>query len=202
MPRFDLRHELLLAATKIATLGVILALSITTWSYCGTIFYDREEALHGALQCANTILENSGHSFWLVNGSLLGASRLRRFVVWDAEIDVGFERIDTRVTAALVEHLNEKCFHFSNDVECDDSGICTWTLCGRRVCFELQEFVPKVDDGATLCSQDGCVQRSDVFPTRRCNMAHTFTQCPADPNKLLHASYGAKWATEPLTSLF
>ena len=203
--RFDLRRELLVAGTKLGTLCIVLALLITTWSYCGTIFYDREAALHSALQCANDVLQESAHSFWLVNGSLLGASRLRRFVVWDAEIDVGFERKSAERTNAVVDRLHEKCFHFSNDAECDDSGVCLWTLCGRRVCLELHEFVAvdgQENHQQQLCNQDGCVLRSDVFPTRECNMAHTVTQCPSEPHKLLHESYGARWATEPLTSLF
>jgi hypothetical protein len=208
MARFNLKYELLLAGTKIFTMTVVFGLMVTTWTYCGTIFYDREEALHDALQCATDVLAASGHNYWLVNGSLLGASRLRRFVVWDAEIDIGFERRTPDEATAVATALHEKCFHYSSDVECDDLA-CKFTLCGRRVCLELTEFVPSTTeltraglDSAALCSQDGCNSYDDIFPLVACNMAHTVTQCPHRPQAMLHASYGSKWATEPLTSLF
>jgi hypothetical protein len=200
MGRFDLKHELLVILAKLVSIGIVVGLMVTTFTYCGTIFYDREAALHDALECATDVLTSTQHKHWLVNGSLLGASRLRRFVVWDAEIDIGFERRSIDEAAAMAAALSEKCFHYSSDVDCDDVA-CVYTLCARRVCLELKEFVT-IGTGGQLCSQEGCNVVEDIFPLVPCSMAHATTQCPRRPQAMLHASYGATWATEPLTSLF
>lgn len=198
--KWNLKEEILVAIAKLGAILVVAIVCVASGMYCSHIYYDREAALHDALLCADAVLQGSSTTNWPTNGTLLGAARLGRFVMWDSEIDIGVLRSDS--LRNVVELLATECFTYSRSVEtaAPANAPRRWRMCTRRVCAEIHEFIQ--EGNTTLRSIDGVSPVSEMFPLTGCVVDRVPAKCPANVSFYLDAAYGANWRKESLTSLF
>lgn len=197
--KFNLKHELLLVFAKICAIAVVgLACSVAIY-YCTHIYYDREAALHDALTCTQRFLADDKISSWLTNGTLLGAIRLQRFIMWDGEIDIGVLRSTTQGLSSTMGRIESQCFPYSSTMQGTGDDPRRWRLCTRRVCAEIHEFVQVSNE---LRSIDGSSNVNLTFPLSECTVEGIASQCPGNVTFFLDEAYGPNWRSDSLTSLF
>jgi hypothetical protein len=202
--KFNLKHEVLLAFTRISAIAVVGFACFIAIYYCSHIYYDREAALHDALVCSKSILEDGSVTSWITNGTLLGAVRLGRFVMWDGEIDIAvFHQLPIKHddVADAVKLIEDRCLSYSSTLQGGLGRPRRWRLCTHRVCAEIHEFLLS-SDGTQLTSIDGVVPLDQALPLTPCTVEGVLTSCPANNTFFLDAAYGPDWRSGSLTSLF
>ena len=169
--------------------------------YASSICYDRDAALRDAFTCVSRALLETNAEHWLVNGSLLGATRLGHFVLWDGEIDLAFVSESVSTAVSFVQNISDYCSHIGELTRSTltDESPGVWKLCSNRVCVELIEYIKKGED---FFSAFGSVSSSATLPLVTCTLAGISTFCPRDGSTYLQHAFGEFWATAPLTSLF
>lgn len=204
--KFNLKHEVMLALTKLVVIVVVGVACAVAILYCTHIYYDREQALYDALVCTQDVLGKQQLTTWITNGTLLGAVRLGRFVMWDGELDVavlhagGGTASDSVATA--VEVLETQCFPYSSSMQGTALGQPRrWRLCTSRVCAEIHEFV-SIKDGKYFSSIDGVAPHNQTLPTVDCQVQGIDVQCPANTTFFLDAAFGGEWKSGSLTAMF
>lgn len=207
-------NEVYVYALRAAAIAIVGAVSAITVLYAYSIFYDREALLTDAFRCVNDALDASGLDHWVVNGTLLGAVRLKHFVLWDTEVD--FALLLDRLTDVkpIIGHIQSSCSHLhidrvtsthdevaltSDAVTQESTTPGSWQMCSGRVCVMLYEYLKA---GEQLVSAYGFQAASTALPTARCTISGVSAMCPNDDEFFLSEAYGSNWKTERLTTLF
>lgn len=184
--------------------GIILLLAFVAWItvfYCSQVYFDRDAAFHNALECSKQVLNDQNQKYWLRNGTLLGATRLGRLVLWDADLDLGVlvpSPHDFDMTSSL---LDEKCFGHRSSVKYGfyNSSLRIWRKCTRRICAE---FCETVVEGGIARTGEGSSDEARLLPLLPCKVSGLDCQCPNNAPYYLAQAYGQDWLTHPLTKLF
>ena len=96
-----------------AMLGVVALLCTVTFWYCTSVYFDQNAALHDVLNCASKVLQESNTTYWLDKGTLLGAARNKKFVVWDGDVTFGAVSNFTGGLYDVMDEVSTKChLHF------------------------------------------------------------------------------------------
>jgi len=91
---------------------VALLCSITLW-YCTSVYFDQNQALQEVFQCASKVMSQSNTTFWLDRGTLLGAKRNKKFVVWEGDVTLGAMANFTGSLYKVMSEVSTKCdLHF------------------------------------------------------------------------------------------
>jgi hypothetical protein len=204
--KFNLKHELKLALTKIIVIAVVGIACTVAILYCTHIYYDREQALYDALVCTKGVMTSEHLDHWITNGTLLGSARLGRFVMWDGELDVAVlqdSSVSSDVLQQAINALAASCFTYSNSMQAGSSlrGPRRWRLCTSRVCAEIHEFV-STKGSSFLSSVDGRVPANQTLPLVACQVQGVLISCPSNTTYFLDAAYGTEWQSGSLTAMF
>lgn len=198
-----------LLATRVGIVGLIGFVLFVTISFCTGVYYDRESAFHEALNCSESVLNAAGVRHWLQNGTLLGATRLGRLVLWDADLDYGFLVDDAADLNAVSSQLNERCFRFraTEKSGATNSELRVWRKCTHRLCAEFHQgkVVKERIDGELaefIVTGAGASPSEQMFPLVPCRVAEVDAVCPHNAAFFLAQAYGSEWLTKPLTKLF
>ncbi|KEG11685.1 hypothetical protein DQ04_02371080 [Trypanosoma grayi] len=182
----------------VALLGVVVYVTV---SYCFYVYYDRESAFRDALACSIEVLREKNVAYWLQNGTLLGSTRLGRLVLWDADLDIGYNTTDNSETfAAMLRDLDSRCFGVSSSTR---SGVRNpmniHRKCTNRICAEFHETIIK---NGFATSGDGVSPEKELVPLKACTIADVVAQCPHNPPYYLKEAYGSEWLTRSLAEFF
>lgn len=203
--KFDLKTEVLLALTKIIAIAVVAMACGVAVYYCTHIYYDREAALHDALVCTQSRLAAKKAVSWITNGTLLGAVRLQRFVMWDGEIDVAVlnDGLTAQQMDTVISAVETACFPYSSSLQSTGAGEPRrWRLCTKRICAEIHEFLPWTVQPGYLWSIDGVAPSDQILPLSSCTVEGIVASCPVNSSYFLDSAYGPEWRSGSLTSLF
>lgn len=186
-----------------ALMVLVAVVTWVTYVYCSSVYYDRESAFHNVLECTERVLSDEGMEHWLQNGTLLGATRLGRLVLWDADLDFGVLNSPSLELGSIGGRLDDLCFGHTSTVRdgAVQPELRVWRKCTRRICAEFHEAVLSADKN-TVRSGDGTSSTANLFPLNSCTVANVGTKCPHNSAFFLAQAYGGDWLTRPLTKLF
>lgn len=194
-------------AGLITMLGVVLYVTV---SYCTGVYFDRESAFRAALRCSEGVMDEAGARHWLQNGTLLGATRLGRLILWDADLDYGILDDGAADLVSVSALLDSRCFGYRSS---DKAGTVNgeyhvWRKCTNRLCAEFHEAklirrpAPGGGTVEVVITGHGASPSSELLPLKECHVAEVKTVCPRNPPYFLAQAYGSEWLTKPLTKLF
>ncbi|KAG5468400.1 hypothetical protein LSCM1_02380 [Leishmania martiniquensis] len=184
--------------------GIVALVAVVSWitiSYCSNVYFDRDSAFHNALECSERVLKRHAKSSWLLNGTLLGSTRLGRLVLWDADLDIGVLVPSPSAFDAVSAALDEECFGHRSIVKkgARNSELRIWRKCTNRICAEFYETT--LVNGIAKTGE-GQSNESQLLPLKSCTVSGIDAKCPNNAPFYLAQAYGQDWLTIPLIKLF
>ncbi|KAG5467993.1 hypothetical protein LSCM4_01080 [Leishmania orientalis] len=184
--------------------GIVALVAVALWitiSYCSNVYFDRDSAFHSALECSERVLQRHAKSNWLLNGTLLGSTRLGRLVLWDADLDIGVLVPSPSAFDAASAALDEECFGHRSIVKkgARNSELRIWRKCTNRICAEFYETTLV---NGIVKTGEGQSKESELFPLKSCTVSGIDAKCPNNAPFYLAQAYGQDWLTIPLIKLF
>ncbi|KPA82452.1 hypothetical protein ABB37_03516 [Leptomonas pyrrhocoris] len=184
--------------------GIIALVSVVSWitiSYCSNVYFDRDSAFHDALKCTEGVLNEHVDQFWLLNGTLLGSTRIGRLVLWDADLDIGVLVPTPSDFDKASSALDAECFGHKSVIKHGtyNPSLRVWRKCTPRICAEFVETT--LVDG-TARTGEGESEESFLFPLQSCTVSGVEAHCPKNFSFYLAQAFGQDWLTTPLTKLF
>jgi hypothetical protein len=184
--------------------GVIALVAVVLWitiSYCTMVYFDRDSAFHEALKCTERVLNEYVDQSWLLNGTLLGSTRIGRLVLWDADLDIGVLVPTPTDFDKASSALDAECFGHRSVIKQGEYNpeLRVWRKCTPRICAEFYETT--VVDGVAKTGE-GESAESLLFPLEPCTVSGIEAHCPKNFSFYLAQAFGQDWLTTPLTKLF
>ncbi|KAK7195923.1 LicD family [Novymonas esmeraldas] len=184
--------------------GIVALVALVSWitiSYCSNVYFDRDSAFHNALECTERVLGEHAESNWLLNGTLLGSTRLGRLVLWDADLDIGVLVPTSGDFDAASAALDKDCFGYRSIVKhgTHNPALRIWRKCTNRICAEFYETTLANGVAKTGAGES---KQTDLFPLKPCTVSGVAAQCPNNAPFYLAQAYGQDWLTIPLIQLF
>lgn len=184
--------------------GIIVLVAVVSWviiSYCSNVYFDRSSAFHNALECSVRVLDEQQRSNWLLNGTLLGSTRLGRLVLWDADLDFGVLVPSHDDFDAASAALDAQCFGHRTIVKqgARNPALRIWRKCTSRICAE---FFETTVDGGVAKTGEGESKEAELLPLKECTISSVSATCPNNAPFYLAQAYGQDWLTIPLIKLF
>lgn len=184
--------------------GVIALVAVVSWitiSYCSNVYFDRDSAFHNALKCTEKVLNEHIDQSWLLNGTLLGSTRIGRLVLWDADLDIGVLVPAPTDFDAASNALDAECFGHKSVIKQGtyNPALRVWRKCTPRICAEFYETT--LADGVAKTGE-GESAESLLFPLEPCTVSGIEAHCPKNFSYYLAQAFGQDWLTTPLTKLF
>ncbi|KPI83062.1 hypothetical protein ABL78_7913 [Leptomonas seymouri] len=184
--------------------GVIALVAVVSWitvSYCTSVYFDRDLAFHNALNCTERVLSEHAVKSWLLNGTLLGCTRIGRLVLWDADLDIGVLVPTPTDFDKVSSALDSKCFGQKSVIKQGtyNPSLRVWRKCTPRICAEFVETT--VVDGIARTGE-GESDESFLLPLKPCAVSGVAAHCPYNFSYYLAQAFGQDWLTTPLTKLF
>jgi hypothetical protein len=186
-------------------LMVVTLVCAVTVLYSSHVYYDHNAALQEVLNCATGVLKKGNMTYWLDGGTLLGAMRHERFVVWDNDVTLSAL---ANVTGGLYDSmvdLASKCkLHFVPPSILPGSGSESpvgWYLYNAQAGLRIMEWIPNSED---ILKHGTALAHSidQILPVRPCFLHSVSTSCPNNGSALLESHFGQNWFNETLMSLF
>lgn len=193
--------ELALLLTRIGCVLVVVGIAVATLLYCSCVGYHHEDATENLLTCINRTLTQEQFTFWLDEGSLLGAARLKKFVVWDPNIDIAILADSRKSIAEAVDKIAAVCRVYTEVATSAVEGApLSWQLFGSRTAARILEWV---EAGTQLQSASGfSIPFNHVFPLQPCTVGSNSMLCPSNLHTVLASVYGSNWGNASLFGLF
>lgn len=185
-------------ARMLTRCGIILVLAIATYatlSFCFNVYFDRFVVFNNALSCTINILNNSQAEFWLRNGTLLGATRMGKLIMWDSDLSFGIRQQPNNTQ--LFKELHKTCF--SRSLYTDGNALSRWHMCNTNICavFDEAKFVM-----GAVETTSGTSPVEELLPLQECNLMDVKAFCPHNPAFYLQSAFGRNWLTTPFMELF
>lgn len=185
-------------ARILTRLGLLALLFSATWlsaSFCFNVYFDRFKVYNESVQCAADTLIRNGATFWLRNGTLLGATRMGRLIIWDSKLHFGIAR--TPNISSILNQLSEACFpkSFYND----GNSLTQWHMCNSNLCaiFDEAEFSEN-----NVETSSGVSPIQELIPLKECSLMDVQVFCPFNSTFYLESSFGRNWLTTSFLELF
>ncbi|MBQ7792191.1 MAG: LicD family protein, partial [Clostridia bacterium] len=132
-----------------------------------------QSILYDTLTCFRTVCEQYGLTYYLSNGSLLGAVKYGEFIPWDDDADILMPREDyEKLTELFFEEGNYRLF-------CDKTSP-NWRLPYAKLSDTRTHYVEK---GYTFGEEIGL--SLDIFPIDRWHPVKWVANCQASYMELL-----------------
>lgn len=184
--------------------GVVVLVALVSWitiSYCSSVYFDRDSAFHDALNCTGRVLNEHVGRSWLLNGTLLGSTRIGRLVLWDADLDIGVLVPTPTDFDKASSALDTECFGHKSVIKQGtyNPSLRVWRKCTPRICAEFYETT--LVDGVAKTGE-GESEESFLFPLEPCTISGIKAHCPKNFSYYLAQAFGQDWLTTPLTKLF
>lgn len=184
--------------------GIIALVAVVSWitiSYCSNVYFDRASAFHNALACTERVLQEHVDQSWLLNGTLLGSTRIGRLILWDADLDIGVLVPQPTAFDTASSALDSECFGHRAVIKQGtfNTELRVWRKCTQRICAEF--FETTVADGLAKTGE-GESAASLLFPLEPCTVSDVAVHCPKNFSYYLAQAFGQDWLTTPLTKLF
>ncbi|CAJ1022899.1 LicD family, putative [Leishmania guyanensis] len=184
--------------------GIVTLVAVVSWitiSYCSNVYFDRDLAFHNALECSEQVLKRHAMSNWLLNGTLLGSTRLGRLVLWDADLDIGVLVPSPGAFDIVSAALEKECFGHRSIVKkgARNPELRVWRKCTNRICAEFHETT--LVNGIAKTGE-GQSRGFELFPLKSCTVSGVDAKCPNNTAFYLAQAYGQDWLTVPLIKLF
>ncbi|KAG5494084.1 hypothetical protein JKF63_01918 [Porcisia hertigi] len=187
--------------TRIGMVALVAVASWITISFCSMVYFDLDAAFHNALECSERVLKMNGEGHWLLNGTLLGSTRIGRLVLWDADLDFGVLVSSPTGFDAAASALDEQCFGYRSIVRkgSQNPELRIWRKCTSRICAEFYETA--LVNGVAKTGE-GRSNESDLLPLKPCTVSGVDAKCPNNAPFYLSQAYGPDWLTIPFIKLF
>lgn len=179
-------------------IGIILILFVSTYAtirFCSSIYFDRYAVYNDSVRCTIDILNKNDAEFWLRNGTLLGATRLGKLILWDSDLSFGITK--NAKNPVIFQDLHKKCFRRS--FYTDGNVLSKWYMCSSNICAVFDEA--RVNDGMVETAA-GMSPLDALFPLQECTLMDAKAHCPNNAPFYLQSAFGRNWLTTPFMQLF
>lgn len=174
---------------------ILLFSTIVTITYCYNVIFDRYLVYKDTLSCTIDLLNRDRRQYWLRNGTLLGAERMGKLILWDSRLSIGLlSNSDIFIT---MEDIHKTCFPQSFSY--DSNTPRKWEMCSSNICAHFDEAIIVNE---TVRMGYGTSPLKELFPLKECFLMDIKTYCPRNSEYYLERSYGAGWFSTPFTDLF
>lgn len=181
--------------TRIGISLVLLFFTFITVTFCYSVVFDRYAIYKETLRCAVDVLEKGGTQYWLRNGTLLGAERLGKLILWDLLLSIGIQ--SNAEIILIMERMHEICF--PRRFFYDDNNPGKWQMCSNSICANFQEAVI---ENSTVRTPSGTSPLKELFPLKECSLMDIKTFCPQNSAYFLERNYGMRWFSTSFTDIF
>lgn len=181
--------------TRIGISIILLFSTYITISYCYNVIFDRYVVYKGTLECGIDILNRDRRQYWLRNGTLLGAERMGKLILWDSRLSIGL--LSNEDNFITMEDIHKNCFPQSFSY--DNNTPRKWQMCSSSICAHFDEAVI-VNETVNMAYLTSPLK--ELFPLKECFLMDIKTYCPRNSGYYLELSYGVGWLSRSFTDLF
>lgn len=181
--------------TRVGISVVLLFFTLITVSFCYSVVFDRYAVFKETLKCAVDVLNNDRGQYWLRNGTLLGAERLGKLILWDSMLSIGIESNTENILT--MERMHKTCFPRRFSYDYNNPG--KWQMCSNNICANFQEGVI---ENTTVRTSSGTSPLKELFPLKECFLMDIKTFCPQNSAYYLERTYGMRWLSTSFMDIF
>lgn len=181
--------------TRIGILVVLFTATFITLSFCYSVYFDRYKVYRDSVECTVGILSENQAQYWLRNGTLLGATRIGKLILWDSGLNFGITRSINNTE--IFRSLHESCF--PRTFYTDGNKFATWHMCNDKICAVFDEAT--LSNGIVQTAS-GVSMEAELFPLKDCTLMDVSVFCPQNATYYLQSAFGNNWLTTPFMDLF
>lgn len=181
--------------TRIGILVVLFIATFITLNFCYSVYFDRYKVYRDSVECTVDILSENRAQYWLRNGTLLGATRIGKLILWDSGLNFGITRNSNNTD--IFRSLHQACF--PRTFYTDGNEFATWHMCNNKICavFDEASF-----SNGVVRTASGVSMETELLPLKKCTLMDVSVFCPQNETYYLQSGFGSNWLTTPFMDLF